>query len=165
MAIVEDLLLAFRVPVFTKRAKRHMAAHPKFFFADVGVFRSLRPAEPLDRPEEVRGGVLEGLVAQHLRAWLSYSGSSSSLYYWRKRAGSEVDFVVYGEDEFWALEVKHSRRVRQTDLRHLIRFREDYPQARLRLAYRGDERLERDGVLCLPVEELLREIVPGHSLP
>ena len=165
VAIVEDLLLAFRISVFTKRAKRHMAAHPKFFFADAGVFRSLRPTGPLDRPEEARGGALEGLVVQHLRAWLSYSGSSSSLYYWRTRAGSEVDFVVYGEDEFWALEVKHSRRVRHADLRRLKRFREDSPQARLRLAYGGDERLERDGVLCLPAEELLREIVPGHSLP
>ena len=163
--IVEDLLLAFRVPVFTKRAKRHMTAHPKFFFADTGVFRSLRPADPLDRPEEIRGGALEGLVAQHLRAWLSYSGSSASLCYWRTRAGSEVDLVVYGKDEFWALEVKHSRRVRQGDLRHLKRFREDYPEARTRLAYGGDERLEIDGILCLPAEELLREIVPGRSLP
>ena len=163
--IVEDLLLAFRVPVFTKRAKRQMTAHPKFFFADAGVFRSLRPAGPLDQPEEIRGGALEGLIAQHLRAWLSYSGSSANLYYWRTRAGSEVDLVVYGKDEFWVLEVKHSRRVRQGDLRHLKRFREDYPQARARLAYGGDERLEIDGILCLPAEELLREIVPGRSLP
>ena len=163
--IVEDLLLAFRVPVFTKRAKRHMAVHPRFFFADAGVFRSLRPAGPLDRPEEIRGAALEGLVAQHLRAWLSYSRSSASLYYWRTRAGSEVDFVVYGGDEFWALEVKHSRRVRPADLRHLKRFREDYPQARPRLAYGGAERLEIDGILCLPAEELLREIVPGQPLP
>ena len=73
--------------------------------------------------------------------------------------------MVYGQDEFWALEVKHSRRVRLAGLRHLKRFREDYPQARVRLAYGGDERLDRDGILCLPVEELLREIVPGRSLP
>ena len=163
--IVEDLLLAFRVPVFTKRAKRNMAVHPRFFFADAGVFRSLRPAGPLDLPEEARGAALEGLVAQHLRAWLSYSGSSAGLYYWRTRAGSEVDFVVYGEDEFWALEVKYSQRVRLADLRHLKRFREDYPQARLRFACGGDERLEIDGILCLPTEELLREIVPGRPLP
>ena len=163
--IVEDLLLAFRVPVFTKRAKRHMAVHPRFFFADAGVYRSLRPAGPLDRPEEARGAALEGLVAQHLRAWLSYSRSSASLYYWRTRAGSEVDFVVYGKDEFWALAVKSSRRVRPADVRHLKRFREDYPQARLRLAYGGDERLEIDGILCLPAEVLLREIMPGRPLP
>ena len=163
--IAEDLFLAFRVPVFTKRAKRRMAVHPRFFFADAGVFRSLRPAGPLDRPEEVRGAALEGLVAQHLRAWLGYSRSSASLYCWRTRAGSEVDFVVYGKDELWALEIKRSRRVWPADLRHLKRFREDYPQARLRLAYGGDERLEIDGILCLPAVALLREILPGRPLP
>lgn len=163
--IVGDLLLAFRVPVFTKRARRQTAVHPKSFLADVGVYRALRPAGPLGRPEEVRVGALEGLVAQHLRAWLSYSNSSARLHCWRTRAGSEVDFVVYGEDEFWALEVRHSRWAKRSDLRPLKSFGEDYPQARLRLAYGGDERLEVDGILSLPVEELLRRIVPGRSLP
>lgn len=165
LEIVEDLFLAFRVPVFTKRAKRQMAAHPRFFFADTGIFRSLRPAGPLNRPEEAGGAALEGLVAQHLSAWLGYSRSSADLYYWRTRAGSEVDFVVYGRDEFWALEVKHSPRVRPADLRHLKRFRQDYPEARPRLAYRGAERLEIDGILCVPADELLREIVPRRPLP
>ncbi len=91
--IVEDLLLAFRLPVFARRARRYMAAHPKFFFADAGVFRSLRPAGPLDRPEEARGAALEGLVAQHLRAWVDYSDGAAKLFFWRTRAGSEVDFV------------------------------------------------------------------------
>lgn len=118
MEIVEDLL-AFRIPVFTRRARRHMVAHPKFYFADAGVFQSLPPAGPLDSSERAQGGALEGLVDQHRRAWLSYSRSSARVYYWRTRAGSEVDFVVYGEDESWALEVKHSRRVRLSDLRHL----------------------------------------------
>jgi predicted AAA+ superfamily ATPase len=51
LEILEDLLLCFRVPAFTRRAKRRLAAHPKFFFFDVGVYRALRPAGParLDR--------------------------------------------------------------------------------------------------------------------
>ena len=163
--IVEDLLLAFRLPVFARRARRHMVAHPKFFFADAGVFRSLRPAGPLDRPEEARGAALEGLVAQHLRAWVDYSGSATKLFFWRTRAGSEVDFVLYGPDDFWALEVKHSRRVRSSDLRPLKSFRQDYPQARVRLAYLGEERLEVNGILCLPVSEILQGLVPGSPLP
>lgn len=163
--IVEDLLLAFRLPVFNKRARRRMAAHPKFYFADAGVFRSLRPQGPLDRPEEVGGGCMEGLAAQHLRAWIDYSGSGEKLHYWRTRGGSEVDFVVYGPTEFWALEVKHAGRVRSRDLRHLRTFQADYPEARVRLAYGGDERLKRGGVLCLPLRELLRKIVPSRPLP
>ena len=163
--IVEDLLLAFRLPLFVRRARRRLIAHPKFYFADAGVFRSLRPAGPMDRPEEARGAALEGLVAQHLRAWIDYSRAGATLSFWRTRAGSEVDFVLYGPDVFWALEVKHAPRIRPADLRSLKSFALDYPEARVRLAYLGDERLKIDGVLCLPVTELLRGIVPGTPLP
>ena len=67
IGILEDLYLAFRLPVFRKRQKRQLVAHPKFYWFDAGVFRSVRPAGPFDRPEEIDGGALEGLVAQHLR--------------------------------------------------------------------------------------------------
>ena len=40
----------------------------------------------------------------------------------------------------------------------------DYPEAQARLAYLGDERLQIDGILCLPVTELLRGIAPGKPL-
>ena len=68
LGILEDLLLSFRLPVFRKRAKRATVAHEKMYLFDAGVFRSLRPKGPLDRPEEMEGQALEGLVAQHLRA-------------------------------------------------------------------------------------------------
>jgi hypothetical protein len=37
-------------------------AHPKFYFFDAGVYRSLRPRGPVDRPEEIAGAALEGLA-------------------------------------------------------------------------------------------------------
>ena len=40
--ILYDLLLAFQLPVFTKRAKRAVVAHSKFYLFDAGVFRVLR---------------------------------------------------------------------------------------------------------------------------
>ncbi len=104
LEILEDLLLSFRVPVFTRRAQRELAAHPKFFFFDAGVFRANRPTGPLDSPAEIDGAALEGLVAQHLRAWCDYSGGNHHLHYWQTRSKVEVDFVVYGEQQFHALE-------------------------------------------------------------
>ena len=53
--ILMDLLLAFYVPVFKKRAQRDVIRHPKFYFFDPGVFHYLRPKGPLDRPEEMEG--------------------------------------------------------------------------------------------------------------
>jgi predicted AAA+ superfamily ATPase len=165
LGILEDLLLSFRVPVFTKRAQRNLSSHPKFFWFDTGVYAATRPAGPLDRPEEIAGAALEGLVAQHLRAWIDYSGGDFHLSFWRTKSGNEVDFVVYGRDGFWAIEVKHAATVRPADLRGLRAFQEDYPEAALRLLYRGRETLEIDGIRCLPAEGFLRGLLPGKPLP
>lgn len=161
LEVLEDLLVAFRLPVFTKRAMRATAAHPKFYFFDTGVFRALRPTGPLDRPAEVDGAALEGLVAQHLRAWIAYSGAPLDMSYWRTRTGIEVDFVVYGNTDFFALEVKNSDRVRPDDLRGLRAFMGEYPECRPMLLYRGTEKLEIGGIPCWPVAEFLATLRPG----
>jgi predicted AAA+ superfamily ATPase len=51
--ILDDLLLSFRVPVFTKRAKRKISIHPKFYLIDPGLHISLRPSGLLDKIEEM----------------------------------------------------------------------------------------------------------------
>ena len=58
--ILEDLLIATRIPVFRRRAKRAVVAHGKFYFFDFGVFRSLRPAGLLDAGGEIEGAARGG---------------------------------------------------------------------------------------------------------
>jgi predicted AAA+ superfamily ATPase len=162
--VLEDLLLSFRLPIFTRRARRQTSAHPKFYLFDAGVYRSLRPRGPLDRAEEIDGGAFEGLVAQHLMAWIAYARRDCTLYFWRTRAGVEVDFVVYGADGFWAFEVKNTARVRSQDLHALQSFVSDYPECQPVLLYRGTERLRIDGIWCVPGEEFLRQMHPAYGL-
>lgn len=152
LKILEDLLVAARLPVFAKRARRELVAHEKFYFFDAGVFRALRPKGPLDRPSEIGGAALEGLVFQHLRVWNDYSGGRATLGYWRTKAGVEVDFVVYGERDFAAIEVKNAAVLHPRDFAGLKAFREDYPEASPVLLYRGNERFLRDGIMVVPVE-------------
>lgn len=159
--ILYDLLLAFAIPVFGKRAKREVIKHPKFYLFDPGVFHFLRPKGPLDRPEEVQGAALEGLVAQQLRAWIDYSSSSARLYYWRTKSGSEVDFIVYGEEGFWAIEVKNGTKVHSSDLRPLRTFTADYPECTPIFLYRGKERLKVGDIACIPCDEFLRDLTPS----
>lgn len=165
ISILEDLLLAIRIPVFKKRAKRQVSAHPKFYLFDTGVFRTLRPSGPLDRAQDIDGQALEGLVAQHLRAWMAYGRKSYNLFFWRTRSGVEVDFIVYGKDGFWAIEVKNTRRIWPEDIRNLRAFGEDFPESRRILLYRGEERLARDNTLCLPCGEFLANLRPDRPLP
>ncbi|MCK5805471.1 MAG: ATP-binding protein [Lentisphaeria bacterium] len=165
LSILEDLLLGFRIPVFNRRAARKLVVHPKFYLLDCGVYRKLRPRGPLDRSDEIGGAALEGLVAQHLRAWIAYSRKDHKLHYWRTKAGNEVDFVIYGSDCFAAVEVKAARRVERRDLRGLRAFLDDYPESDAILLYGGKERLRINGILCLPCEQFLRDLAPASELP
>jgi len=164
ISILEDLLIAYRISVFTKKAKRAMSKHSKLYIFDNGVFRSIRPTGPLDKTEEIDGACLEGMVAQHLKAWASYNSSETKLYFWRTLAGSEVDFVLYGKDVFCAIEVKNSSKIHPKDLRALRSFSEDYPKAKLYLLYRGEEALKKNNIYCMPVEIFLKQLVPDKPI-
>jgi predicted AAA+ superfamily ATPase len=162
--ILEDLLLSFRLSVFSKRAKRRLVSHPKWYYFDAGVFRSIRPKGPFDRSGEIDGAALEGLVAAHLRAWIAYSGERDKLFFWRTHHGLEVDFVVYGERGIFAIEVKNSQRIRLQDLRSLRAFQEDYPESTAVLLYRGKDLLKKEGIWCIPCEHFLLSLSPEKSL-
>jgi uncharacterized protein len=163
--ILEDLLLSFRLPVFSRRAKRILSSHPKFYYFDAGVFRSIRPKGIIDTPAEIDGLTLEGLVAQHLRAWIAYSGCDTQIYFWRTKSGNEVDFIIYGSQHFYALEVKNAIRIHPKDLNGLVAFVEDYPEVKPCLLYRGKERIMCKNILCIPVDDFLRQLTPHDSLP
>ena len=163
--ILSDLLLGYKLPVFSKKAKRKLISHQKFYYFDTGVFRSIRPKGPLDRPEEIHGAALEGLVCQCLKAYADYRKpmETCELFFWRTQADSEVDFVLYGEETILALEVKNSGKVHKNDLRHLKTFCSDYPSSQAILLYRGKETVVIDGILCLPCEKLLKALSPERS--
>jgi predicted AAA+ superfamily ATPase len=160
--ILEDLLLAYRLPVFAKRAKRKTASHPKFYLFDNGLYRRLRQRGPLDIESEISGPALEGLVGQHLRAYTDYALADVKLFYWRSLAGNEVDFVLYGGNTFTALEVKNARVLNPLDYNGLTSFGDDYPEAKLLLLYRGSILLKHKNILVIPVEIFMKN--PGEFL-
>jgi len=160
--ILEDLLLAYHLPVFAKRAKRKTATHPKFYLFDNGLYRRLRQRGPLDIESEISGPALEGLVGQHLRAYSDFALPETKLFCWRSLAGNEVDFVLYGGKTFTAVEVKNTKVVRPTDYNGLTSFGDDYPEASLVLLYRGNIPMKHNKILVIPVETFLMN--PGQFL-
>ena len=162
--ILEDILLAYRLPVFSKRAKRAVIQHPKFYFFDAGVYRTLRPKGLLDNPEEIGGAALEGLILQQLKAWNAYSGNPYEIFFWRSKRGVEIDFILYGKKDIYAIEVKNTKRIRPADLRPLESFKNDFPKAKTIFLYRGKDKLLRNKILCIPCEQFLEKLIPGKSL-
>jgi predicted AAA+ superfamily ATPase len=154
-SILEDLLIAYRIPVFSERAKRRMIAHPKFYFFDTGVYRTIRPMGPLDRPEEVEGIAYETLVFQELNAINSYLESGYKIFYWRTVDDMEVDFVLYGGKGILAFEVKRTAKVSREMTRGLRAFLKAYPMAKACLIYGGERRLRDDNIEIIPIKEFL----------
>ena len=153
--ILEDLLLASRLPVFTRRARRRTTAHPKFYLFDAGVFRAIRPKGPLDRPEEIDGAALETLIFQELRAINENYRMGYELYYWRTSNRQEVDFVLYGEQGLIAIEVKRTSTVRPREMSGLKAFLKDYPMAKPLLLYGGPHHLFEKGIEFIPLEKAI----------
>lgn len=165
LQILEDLLLAFTIPVFTRRAKRKLIAHQKFYFFDAGVYRVLRPQGVLDNTREIEGLALEGLVAQHLRSWVLAQSQPHSLSFWRTQTKLEVDFIIYGPRGFWAIEVKRSPHLGPDDARGLLAFKEEYPEASCLFVVPGKRQETYRGIPVLPLEEFLLNIVPERTIP
>ena len=158
MKKVYHRVIATRLPVFSKKAQRKTIVHPKFYYFDVGVYRHLRPRDPLDTPELIGGVALETLVYQELRAIIEYYRLDFTLYFWRTVDQVEVDFILYGPKGLIAIEVKSSKTIHPSDLRPLQIFKEKYPIAKLYLFYCGKDPIHRGDVEILPLSTALSQL-------
>jgi predicted AAA+ superfamily ATPase len=157
-SILEDLLIAYRIPVFMKRAKRRMASHPKFYFFDAGLYRTLRPRGPLDMPEGIEGHAFETLFLQEAIAINSYSALGYNIFYWMTSNKTEVDFILYGARGIKAFEIKRTGKVSGNMLKGLKAFQKDYPQAKTYFIYGGERRLRESDTAILPIRDALKEL-------
>jgi len=156
--ILEDLLIGYRIPVFTKRAKRRLTAHPKFYYFDTGLYRTLRPMGPLDMPEEAEGHAVETLLFQELRAINDYFNLGYKMYYWRTSNDMEVDFVLYGQKGIRAFEIKRTRKVSTAMLKGLKAFLRDYPSAKAYFIYGGNRREREGDIEIIPIVDTLKKL-------
>ena len=155
---LEDLMLGVRLPVFSKKAKRRLIKHNKFYFFDVGVYQAIRPTGPLDQPEVVGGAALESLFFQNLQAINDYLDLGYKLFYYRTITGVEVDFIAYGARGLKAFEIKSKKNISRTDLNGLVTFLKDYPMAKCYMIYGGSERRYFGNIEAIPFVESLKDL-------
>jgi predicted AAA+ superfamily ATPase len=159
LEVLEDTLIAFRVPAWSGSDRASLVAHPKLFLFDIGVRNALL-RRPLDRClDDERGLLLEHFVTQEFYRRTATLWPELALYHYRSRHGAEVDLVVQIGRELWAVEVKASRQVRRSDLGGIASFAERASRLRRKIVvFLGPRRQTIDGVEILPVTELLHEL-------
>jgi predicted AAA+ superfamily ATPase len=155
---LEDLLIGVRLPVFSKRAKRKLVSHSKFYFFDVGVYRAIRPLGLLDRPEFINGIALESLFFQNLRAINDYLNYDYKLFYFRTLSGVEVDFIAYGQRGIRAFEIKSKKNIFSSDVASLKIFLSDYPESKGFIIYGGDKKMYINNIEVWPIDDALKSL-------
>ena len=129
-AILEETMLGFNLPAFTRVVKRRVIQSPKFYYFDVAIPNYLLRRTPLQPGTDTYGHALEHFVIQELRAFLSYNfGEDKTLCYWRTLDNKyEVDAII-GDAEV-AIEIKSSDNVASRDTKGLKAFGEEHPHSR-----------------------------------
>lgn len=120
--ILQDTLIGFLLPSWTKSIKRKAISMAKFYFFDVGVMHQLIGMNHLEPQSQDYGRAFEHFIAMELRAHLSYTRKHEPLSYWRAKHGQEVDFIV---GDHTAIEVKATQTVTPKHLSGLKALQEE----------------------------------------
>jgi len=91
------------------------------------------------------GPVFENLCFNEFAKVLSHATAPANIMFWRTAGGAEVDFVIEHGDQLIPVEVKFSNAYGGSDLKNLLRFKQDYPKKvnKMILIYNGP--LKMDG--------------------
>lgn len=127
--ILEETLIGYMIPAFTRTVKRRLNQAPRFYYFDVSLPNYLLHRHQMQPGSDDFGHAFEHLMIQEIVAYLGYNDLEKSLSYWHTYTGYEVDAVL-GDGEV-AIEFKSCREVQSKHLRGLKAFKEEHPNARL----------------------------------
>lgn len=157
--VLEDTLIALRLPAWTKSPLKRLVSHPKVYLFDNGVTNALthRLNGPLD--PSVRGRLFEQFLVQETFRRMDYSQADSALWYWRTNNGAEVDLLVELDGRLAAaIEFKSRSTVSGADLSGLRSFHGDYPEVPCFIVCTAPEGFQLDFAKILPWREYLASL-------
>ena len=166
LEILEDTLLAVRLPAFETRLRVRERRRPKLYWADPGLVRAVKRHFGPVAAEE-RGALLEGWVLGLLRAHNEHQRIFDNIGYWAAtESAAEVNFVLSREGEHLAVEVKAADRYNTTMLKGLRAVADLPGLSRRILAYRGRRAFRtEDGIDVWPLDHLHQALQSDELWP
>ena len=126
--ILEDTFLAFKLPAWTKSARKRLISHPRYYFFDPGITNALAHTLTDQLNPIILGRRFEQFVIGQLMAFIHYKRLDYKLYNWRTNHGAEVDVLICrGDRIICALEIKSSQNIAVESLGGLKSFIKDNP--------------------------------------
>lgn len=164
--ILEDTLIAVKIPGWNASAKKQLRTTPKLYFFDNGVVNAIRGElnVPVRESTARYGDLFEGTVIQEIIRANDYYNLDLKLSYWRTNNDMEVDIVLSrgASQPIAAIEIKSSTNPVRKELHGLEAFKTEYPKIPQFCISRADRAFTTDqGIEVIPYREtpqLLRKI-------
>lgn len=166
LQILEDTLVAMKLPGWSASVKKQLRTAPKLYFFDNGVVNALRGElnSPVRESTGRYGELFEGTVIQELCRANDYSELDLKFSYWRTNNDMEVDLILSkgAGKPIAAIEIKSAVDPEHKDLRGLDAFRTEWPKVPQYCVCRAENGYTTEfGVEIIPwrqAPELLRKI-------
>lgn len=157
--ILEDTLVAFQLPGFTKTRKRKSISRAKLYFFDIGVVNSLAGRGEIMAGSELFGKAFEHFIVLEVRAFLSYFRKDVNMYYWRSTSQFEVDLVLGTQ---WAIEIKSTTMVQDKHLKGIRALKEENAIENFAVVSCDTiERVTKDNITIFPWKRFLQKLWQG----
>ncbi len=167
LEILEDTLLARRLPAFESRLRVRERKHPKLFWVDPGLARAVKQQLGALGTEEI-GPLFEGWIQTLLRTYGEERELFEEIFFWSPAQArqTEVDFLLRRGKELLAIEVKSKQRFTREMLTGLLAIGELEDVVRRIVIYRGDHELTTpEGIEVWPVRRFLDALASDSLWP
>ncbi len=169
--ILEDTLLANRVPAIHLGIRTKETKHPKFFMFDSGIARAAAGLI-FEEPDSVwKGFAFECLIYQETRAYNSIAERNRPIFHFSVSGGFDVDLIIQTASKtlstpqkFIAIEVKSGKKFRHEWLNGLRVLQQECKKSFVRglVVYQGTDRLVMEGLDVIPVDVFLQDLHEGR---
>ena len=154
--ILDDTLLGFKLPGYTKTKKRKSISRYKYYLFDIGVTNTLCHRGSIKRKSELFGKSFEHFIILETRAFLSYFRKNLTINYWRSTSQMEVDLII---GEKTAIEIKATSLVQDKHLRGIRALKEEgLMEKYLVVSLDENIRKTKDNIKILPWNQFLDQL-------
>jgi predicted AAA+ superfamily ATPase len=119
--IIEDTLLGFKLPAYSRSIRKQQLSAPKFYLFDIGIKRTLDKTLSLEpSTNQLMGPLFEHFVICEVLRLNDYLQKDFTLSYLTTQGGAEIDLIIErpGARTLF-VEIKSTERVTREHLRHL----------------------------------------------
>ncbi|MBN1115549.1 MAG: ATP-binding protein [Oligoflexia bacterium] len=158
--ILEDTLLAFRLPAYSGKLRVREKRSPKLYWMDPGLARAAKMGFNNNSGGEF-GHLFEGWLAVFLKSGQEYFKMFDDIFYWSPAEAkkTEVDFLLKRGNDFIAIEVKYTANINPEHLKGLKAINSlKGLQRRILVCLVDQKQTTNDNIEILPINDFINII-------